>query len=325
MPDPGGRTRPGTPAWCSRACHHPHVAGTRNIDLHLLTVLDHLLRERSVTSAARRLGVSQPSVSASLAKLRRHFGDDLLVRQDGAYVLTPVGARLAERIGSVLAEVRDLFEVAEAFDAAGTDREFRLVATDHFTMLYGAALVAHLRQLAPGVRFRFAPLSAGALVDLPGRLLEVDGLMLPRASVPDFPFVDLVTDEWDFVVCRRDPLATAGLRIEDLEQRPWTVFRADGGGHIPPVEYLHSQGLRTRIDVIANDLPAVPFLVAGSDRIGIVPRRLGRLLADASRTSVLESPVALPSLTMTMLWHPAHEFDAGHSWLRAALARFTLE
>lgn len=301
------------------------MASTRNLDVHLLTVLDHLLRERSVTATARRLGLSQPAVSTSLAKLRRHFGDELLVRQDQQYVLTPMGAQLAQRTAAALAEVRGLFDISQSFDPASTDREFHLVASDHFTVLYGGALVARLRREAPGARVRFSPFAPGTIADFPGRLLGVDGLMLPRASMPDFPFVDLVTDEWDFVVSRDDPLARTGLGVGDLEQRPWVLFRLEGGGQIPPVEFLHSQGLRTPYDVVVGDLATVPFLVTGSDRVGLVPRRLGHLFADASRTAVVESPVRLPSLIMTMLWHPAHELDAGHAWLRTALADFAAD
>ena len=62
-------------------------------DLSLLPALDALLHERSVSKAAQRLGLSQPSLSAALARLRRHYDDRLLVRVGNSYELTPRGRR----------------------------------------------------------------------------------------------------------------------------------------------------------------------------------------------------------------------------------------
>ena len=73
------------------------IAHLANLDLNLLVALRELLRERSVTRAAERLGVTQPAASAALSRLRRHFGDELLVRDRGEYTLTPLGAQLAEQ------------------------------------------------------------------------------------------------------------------------------------------------------------------------------------------------------------------------------------
>lgn len=296
------------------------MAGTRNLDLHLLTALDHLLRERSVTAAARRLGVSQPSMSASLARLRRHFGDDLLVRRDGGYVLTPLASVLAERTPGTLAEVRGLLDISNSFDLATTTREFHFVVSDHFTSLYGAATVDRIRRDAPHATVRFSSFEAITLDDFPGHLMEADGVMLPRASIPDYPFVDIARDDWVLVVARSGVLAERDLTLDDLGASSWVAFRLAQGGQIPPITHLHSQGLETSQDVLVNSFTSVPFLVAGSDRIGVLPRRLATLLADVSGTVVKESPVPLPSLMMAMLWHPAHELDPAHVWLRAVMA-----
>ena len=82
------------------------VAHLANLDLNLLVALRELTRERSVTRAAQRLGVTQPAASAALSRLRRHFGDELLVREHGEYVLTPLGEQLAEQVEAVCARGR---------------------------------------------------------------------------------------------------------------------------------------------------------------------------------------------------------------------------
>lgn len=297
------------------------MVGTyRNLDLHLLTTLDHLLRERSVTGAARRLGVSQPAVSSSLAKLRRHFDDELLVRHGTRYVLTPLATGLAARTPAALAEMRSLFDLADAFDPATTTRRFDLVTSDYLTTVHGAAIAARVASEAPSAVLRFLPIASSTLTEFDGQLLGVDGLVLPRASIPDYPYVDLVPDEWVLVGSATGAHAATPLTEEVLRGAAWVAFRLQQGGHIPPVESLHGRGIETRTEIVTGDLVSVPFLVAGTDRLGFVPRALAELMADAAGTVVLDSPVPLPPLTMTMLWHPAKELDAGHAWLRGVLA-----
>ena len=89
------------------------VAHLANLDLNLLVAL----RERGVTRAAERLGVTQPAASAALSRLRRHLGDELLIRDRGEYTLTALGAQLAEQVDAVCA-------------AAASDRAPRAIVTD---------------------------------------------------------------------------------------------------------------------------------------------------------------------------------------------------
>src|ERR1051326_7662721 len=95
-----------------------------NLDLNLLVSLDALLQERSVSRAAIRLGLSQPALSASLARLRRHFGDDLLARVGNRYELTPLAAQLIDVTSGAMASVLRVFTSAEHFHARTAKREF---------------------------------------------------------------------------------------------------------------------------------------------------------------------------------------------------------
>jgi hypothetical protein len=91
-----------------------HIAVTDNsplsrLDLNLLISLDALLTERSVTRAAERLHLSQPALSASLSRLRTHFGDPILARRGNTYELTPFAVRLTEHTTTALDAARRVF------------------------------------------------------------------------------------------------------------------------------------------------------------------------------------------------------------------------
>ncbi|WP_181407477.1 LysR family transcriptional regulator [Nocardioides sambongensis] len=295
------------------------MSGIRNIDVHLLATLDHLLRERSVTLAAHRLGVSQPAVSASLARLRRHFDDQLLLRRGGEYALTPLAQTLAERVPGALAELRALLDAEHAFDPATTTREFVLVCSDHVTTVYGSGLVARLREAAPGASVRFVAIGGTG----PGgpALADVDGLVLPRASIPDLPSIDLARGAWVLVADPDHPVPAGEEGVAKISARPWVSFRGAGGGHVPPVEYLLSQGVALDLDLLVPDFGSIPFLVRGTPRIGILPRRHAQLLARAAGVAVFEPPVVLPELILTMVWDPSKTPDHGHAWFCELLGR----
>src|SRR5687768_1337459 len=97
------------------------------LDLNLLVSLDAILQQRSVTRAAAQMGLSQPALSASLARLRRHFDDELLTRVGNDYRLTPLAAQLRESVRLALTGVERVFSAQPQFDPASCTREFRLL------------------------------------------------------------------------------------------------------------------------------------------------------------------------------------------------------
>src|ERR1700748_2692343 len=117
-----------------------------NLDLNLLISLDALLDQRSVTRAAQQLGLSQPALSASLARLRRHFDDELLTRVGNDYRLTPLAVQLRERTTVALSSVERVFTAQPDFDASSSPREFSMLVSDYMVTLIGDTVARLLAQ-----------------------------------------------------------------------------------------------------------------------------------------------------------------------------------
>src|SRR4051794_26795077 len=107
----------------------------RAMDLNLLKAFDALMQERNVTRAAQRLGVTQPSASAALARLRLLFGDELLVKSGREMRPTPFAERIAGRIHHLLVEVEDIVTSHEVFDPRQDQQTFRVMATDYTALV----------------------------------------------------------------------------------------------------------------------------------------------------------------------------------------------
>src|SRR5688572_21083706 len=105
------------------------------IDANLLAALDALLREKSVTRAARRLGVGQPALSHSLARLRDHFKDELLVLKGRNYILSDKAERLASVVANATRALAEVFEEQPRFEAATSSYRFVVACSDLFGIL----------------------------------------------------------------------------------------------------------------------------------------------------------------------------------------------
>jgi DNA-binding transcriptional LysR family regulator len=297
----------------------------RNLNLNLLLHLDALLAYRSVSQAARQLGLSQPTVSAALHRLRRQFGDELLVRSGAQAELTPLGVQLQPLTAAALASVERVFTSTAVFDPASSNREFSLLGIDYWVASVGAALAARVGLVAPAVRLRFRRPSGEMFSGITDALRIVDGVLAPHGVLHGVSHTDVYSDEWVCVVDADNPRVGERLGPAELSVLPWVVAvndsNADVGAQAEPLgmRQLRQAGVEPRITVAVESYLAVPWFVVGTERIAITHRRFAEHVADGLGLRVLDCPIPLRPLKLALWWHPQFERDAGHRWLRETL------
>ncbi len=295
-----------------------HEIKLANLDLNLLVSLDALLEERSVSRAAARLGLSQPSLSASLARLRRHFRDDLLARMGNHYELTPLAAQLSEQVTSALAAVARVFATEPDFDPATAEREFTVLISDYAITVLGPQLAALLQQ-APNVRLRLHQVPVPA-ANAAQALRDVDAMVLPHGLLSDLPSQRLFTDQWVCIVAASHPAVGEKLTMNDLEKLPMVVAHHEPASYTPAGKQLSMLGVQPRVQLVAETFLALPSLVAASNGVALIQERLARQLAGAVPIRILPCPFDVAPLIEAVWWHPMYARDAGHQWLRQLLA-----
>jgi DNA-binding transcriptional LysR family regulator len=286
-------------------------------DLNLLVALDHLLREQSVTRAAARMGLSQPALSASLARLRRHFDDELLTRVGNSYQLTPLAVALRRRTVTALAGVDRVFASQAVFDPATSQRTFTVLASDYPTAVLGEQVGRILDATAPGVRLRFERHSSAIIESAQQSLRDVDGLVLPHGFVHDMPHVDLHTDGWKILVSRTNTVVGDALTMEHLAALPWVFTYHAPSAFTPASRQLEMLGVEPRVHIVAESFLALPWLVAGTDRLALVQTHLADRLTRVGDVRALDCPFDALPITEALWWHPTHEHDPEHAWLRS--------
>jgi DNA-binding transcriptional LysR family regulator len=299
------------------------VAHLANLDLNLLVALRELVRERSVTRAAQRLGVTQPAASAALARLRRHFGDELLIREHGEYVLTALGTRLAEQVDAVCAAAERLFAASTDFDPSVSDREFTLVMADYTIMVMGEALSRAVRRAAPRARLHVRLVRESLSTEYADGIRFVDGMVAPPThgfALPDTRFAELFRDRWVCVVDAGNPALDAGkLRLPDLARLPWVApyYRSSANPpSVPVMRQLALLDIQPRIAVRVESYLTVPYFVTGTERVALMQERLAIRLAAPMNLTVLECPGDPEPIVEALWWHRQYEDDTAHAWLR---------
>ncbi|WP_250443262.1 LysR family transcriptional regulator [Actinotalea sp. C106] len=289
-----------------------------NVNLNLLAPLESLLRERSVTRAAERLGVSQPAMSASLARLRRHFGDPLLVRRGQVYELTPLAELLQADAAAALAQVGDVFAARQRFDPATTDRCFTVLLSDYALGVLGEALSGAVADLAPRAALHLGRHTPDMVEQITDALRDVDGIVLPRGLVTEPQGTPLFDDTWVLLVDGSSRLSDAPT-LADLAEATWVAPFLPSRVQTAPMRQLESLGVSPEVRVTVDGFVGAGHLVAGTDRVAMVPGRLAQELARTRSLRSLPLPFSTPPLRETFWWHPLHRHDPGHLWLRQVL------
>ncbi|MFJ6572260.1 LysR family transcriptional regulator [Streptomyces sp. NPDC091292] len=298
----------------------------RSLNLNLLIHLDALLSHRSVSGAADELAVSQPSMSAALARLRRHFGDELLRRRGSRYELTALAEDLRPAVAGVIVGLEGVFVHRTAFAPATSRREFRLLASDFWLETMGPALSRLVSEAAPLAAVRFEiPRGWEPREPLEG-LRNVDGMLAPHGVLSGPPHLDLLRTEWRCVTSRDNPKVGEAADPAVLAALPWVVYAdrfsatADAGMSIV-MRQLRYAGIAPRAVATVATFSVVPAFIEGTDRVALVHRSLAERARHLYGLRVFAPPFPVGEVVQAFWWHPHLAHDRGHRWLRAMLRR----
>lgn len=291
---------------------------TKRLDLNLLVTLEALLAEQNVTRAARRLHLSQPAVSAQLVRLRDLFGDPLLIPGQRGMTSTAKADELLSPLRSALDQVRATVGNHGHFDPAQARLTVAIACTDYLQAALAQPLVLELRRQSPGIRV------ALRILDIPQLAMqlargEVDlALMTPSDAPVGLHSQHLFDERYVLIGRKGHPQLRRKLTATQFAQLEHVVVSLHGGAFSTPVDdMLAALGLRRNVVLSAASFLFVPDMVACSDLVALVPKRLVRHCADELR--VVECPIPVQRFEVGMLWHDRSNGHAGQRWVREVL------
>ncbi|WP_454617292.1 LysR family transcriptional regulator [Bradyrhizobium cenepequi] len=285
-----------------------------SLDLNLLTALDALLREASVSRAAMRLRLSQPAASHALQRLRDLVGDPLLVRNGTRMELTPRAQALRAPLAQALDQVRALF-VPDAFDAVSSDRHFRLMMPDLAVELLMPPLMEKITRIAPHVTIDVVPWRGPAIFTAEFAR-TIDLVISIGDAFKGFHRQRLYVDSDALAVRRGHPV---GARLKKREaflaaKHVAVVIRGQNEDLID--SWLRSKGIERRIALVVPGYIEALHVAARTDLVAFVPRRLVAALARQLSLLTVTPPLD-PGIDEQYMFYPTRaQVDPGSIWLR---------
>jgi DNA-binding transcriptional LysR family regulator len=295
-------------------------------DLNLLLFLRVLLEEGNVTRAGARLDVGQPAMSAALAKLRRRFDDELLVRAGRDYELTPFARDLLPEVQHAARLMARALDVESHFDATSSERSFRLGMSDYAIAVLHEPLVRLLSATAPGVRLVIEHLGPNARTS-ERILFDHDALIAPLGFGFPGESRPLWRDRMVVIADRRNSRLTGGrLTLTDLADLPHAVA-AFGPGILTPVDRVFGEvGVDRRIVLQVSGFLPLAFVIEGTEMVAVVPERLARMhQADSGPITVVEPPFGEVVLAEGYWFAADRLSDPAHRWLFDRLDQLSAE
>jgi LysR family nod box-dependent transcriptional activator len=290
------------------------------LDLNLLVALEALLTLRSVTAAAEKLHITQPSMSSSLARLRVHFEDLLLVKVGRKMELTTLGEELVDSVRETLEKIERTVGLRSGFDPARAKRVFSICASDGTVLVLLSEFIASLAKTAPGITFNLLPADHANAMAMLGRQ-ELDFVFSgPTFVIPDQPRTLVIQDTYVCLVWRGNLRVRKRLTRERYLELGHVVWQF-GFERRPSYEehQLRQAGVHKRVEVSCASMALLGSLLVGTDRIATVPSRLACLLARSLPLRILPMPITLQPQRIEVYWHRTRDLDPASQWFRELL------
>ncbi len=292
------------------------------LDLNLLVALDALLRERGVSAAAKRLGLSQPATSHALARLREVLGDPLLVRVGRTMELSPRAEQLGPEVEVALRAVMAVFRAPSPFVPATLAHAFGVAATDYVQLVLLGQLVQALAEAAPRASIHVLPMGERSFVEVlrVGEIELAIGLP-PTGGATDIHVSELFRDRTVGIARKGHAAAQGKLTPANYANCQHVLVAPRGTPQSSIDQSLAKLGLSRRVVLTVPSFLVVPHIVAESDAVALVAERLARVFVRLLPLEMFEPPFDVGATRITMAWHARSHVDPAHRFFRELVRR----
>jgi DNA-binding transcriptional LysR family regulator len=285
-----------------------------NIDLNLMVIFDSIMQEQSITAAAQRLSMTQPSVSNAVSRMRHVWKDPLFVKQGRGIRPTPFAEKLWQDIGAPLHSIR-LATHQHQFDITSVKRTFRIAVTDWMSDLFWLPLRQVIEAEAPHINIHAVPYNVNGET----LLLDADVDMVLDYFEGRSPKVQTQHLFDNHFVCamRPDhPLASEELNLQHFTAAEHLFLSLSGGAAGSVDALLKQQQLHRRIAMTVNHCYNIPKLLQNTDLITTIPLPIILDSVNKGLLIIRKPPFTIAPGPISMSWHVRHQRDPAILWLR---------
>ena len=288
----------------------------QDLDLNLLVVFNQLLIERWVSKVADNLGLTQPAVSNSLARLRKLLGDDLFLRTPSGMEPTPFAEQLAEPVTYALGMIHGALNQRSTFEPKASTRAFTIGMTDIGEIYFLPELINSLRQQAPGVTVSTVRNTAVNLKDeMEAGKVDLAIGLLPQLKAGFFQR-RLFRQRYVCLFRQGHRLDRKKLSLAEFSAAEHLVVVSPGTGHGKVDEWMERSGIERKVRLTVPHYVAIGHILQATDLVATVPERLAQRMTEPFGLSYLAHPAKLPDMAINVFWHAKYHRAPDSRWLR---------
>jgi len=293
------------------------------IDIKAMQVFVEIYATRSVSQAAVSLGLSQPTVSFSLAKLREHYQNPLFVRSSAGMEPTSFATELYESAVRLLASFDAVSKQRSSFDPALSKRAFRIAMSDLSQIVLLPGLLNRLRSVAPGITIRIVTIDEHTADLLESAEVDLAVGFMPQLNA-GFYQQKLMTQHYVGLAAINHPRLPARPSIDDYLTEGHVLVTTSGTGHSVVEKMLRCHGQRRVVLEVPSYL-GLASIIGKTDLLATVPQRLADLINDSGLVRHFELPFDVSIYQIKQHWHERSHHDVAHRWVRSLLTEMFLE
>ena len=278
-----------------------------NLDLNLLVIFEAIMQEQSITAAAERLFMTQPSVSNAVTRMRHAWGDPLFVKEGRGIKPTPFAHALWRQVSGSLNAIRHATQKAP-FNVARTERTFRIALTDWMADLFWLPLRKLIEKEAPGLNIHAVPYAVNA----EQLLIEAEVDLVLDYYAGSSPHVK---SQWIFdnhFVCAmgaQNPLAKQDLNLETFIQAEHLLMSLSGKAFGSVDAALQKQNAKRRIAMTVNHFSNITKILQGTNLITTIPLPIIYNSVNEGKLVIKEPPINIAPGPISMTWHKRLDQD----------------
>jgi DNA-binding transcriptional LysR family regulator len=291
----------------------------REVDLNLLFVFQQVMQSKNISIAAKELGLSQPAVSRSFQRLRNVLKDELLVRNSGASVLTPLATTLEPLVEHILSLCHECFFEKQKFDLKNVHATFTIASADYGQALLLPSLASYFSTAAPGLRINMVPIQE------PRNRMLSDGVydlvLAPKTKMEaNIVSTELFKDNFVFALrSRHKQLKSKQFSLNDFLSIPHVAIAPQGTAGNPLDEQLAQIGTKRKAMAQVSSFFVAANMVAHSDLGAAFPKHIFDLVSKSLKLKSLALPISVRGFSIWQYWHEKNRNDALHKAVRHAV------
>jgi len=289
----------------------------QDIDLNLLVVFNQLIVERRVSKVANNLGLTQPAVSNSLARLRKLLGDELFLRTPTGMDPTPFAEQLAESVTYALGTIHSALNQRSTFNQATSARSFTVGMTDIGEIYFLPTLMERLSHVAPGITLSTVRNTAVNLKDeMEAGKVDLAIGLLPQLKGGFFQR-RLFTQRYVCLLRQGHKLDKKKISLAEFSAAEHLVVVSEGTGHGKVDELLKRSGIERNVRLTVPHFVGVGHILQSTDLVATVPERLAQRLVGPFKLACVAHPARLPEVAINVFWHAKFHKAPANQWLRS--------